>query len=299
MRTLGLCAALLALIAPAPAQKIYDTANENVANPIFQMTGAAWFVHKRANAAPVVLTGAQFLSVKWNPSAIPLEVGIWDEDTVTGLPRNLLGSGAFAMPLNVPGYHGATFATPVALSAAGNYFVGIKLPNAIVANSTSGSVVTPYWFNPGSGWVGPVTGKGLSFRVYAGSHLGAAVAFGVGKAGTGSFVPLLEGVGWPNTTNPIGFRLTQALDLTPCVFLLGPRTATPLPFGMLYAQPLVAIAATTIGAGAGTGYAELGLVVPNDPSLHGQKLAAQVFVADPGASSGISHTAGLELTLGH
>jgi hypothetical protein len=56
---------------------------------------------------------------------------------------------------------------------------------------------------------------------------------------------------------------------------------------------------TALGSGAGGGHAELNLVVPNDPSLAGQKVSSQVFMADSGAADGESHTGGLELTLGH
>jgi hypothetical protein len=53
------------------------------------------------------------------------------------------------------------------------------------------------------------------------------------------------------------------------------------------------------GLGRGWRSAELNLVVPNDPSLAGQKVSNQVFMADSGAADGVSHTGGLELTLGH
>jgi hypothetical protein len=274
--------------------------NENPPPSIFTMTGAAWFAHKRSNAGPAVLTAVEFLMINYNGApTVTLDVGIWDEDPLTGAPRNLLGSGTFTVPQNVPGYWGARLATPASLPSAGNYFAAVRTPNAIAAFSRSGASPTPYWFSGSGGWTSVNPIFGLSFRVYAGTHSGSAAAFGAGQGGSGAVVPQIAAAGWPNTGNRIGVRMHGGLGGAPSMFLFGSRAALVLPFGTVHALPQVILPVTARGLGVGAGYAEVDLVVPNEPTLAGQRLAAQVFLMDPGAWSGLSHTGGLELTIGH
>jgi hypothetical protein len=287
------------LAAPATGQKLFESVNETT-NPSFAMTGAAWFAHKRSSPLPLTLTAAEFLLINWNAPSVTLEVGIWDEEPATGAPRTLLGSGSFVLPQDVPGYYGARFDTAVQLPA-GNYFVAVRMPNAIVAFARQGSTRTPYWFGNTPTWTGPVNGFGISFRVYAGTHPGQATSFGTGKSGVRGLVPELDGMGWPNTTNPFGFRMTHTAVGVPCLFLLGLRTAVVTPLGTLYATPLITIPATTRSDGTlrGDGFAQVQLGIPNDPSLSGGRLAAQVMIADAAATFGIAHTPGLEVVIGH
>jgi hypothetical protein len=287
-----------ALAAPLVAQKVYDSANEGVV-PRFLTTAGDWFVQKRSNAAPTVLTAAQYLLQNNNANPVTQEVGIWDEDPTTGKPRNLLGSGSFTIPGRVPGYFGAKFSTPVPLTSAGNYFIGVKMVSNVGVSVVTTGTVTPHWWNPTSGWSGPHPTGGWSFRIYFGGHAGATATYGTGLAGSGNFVPQIEGVGWPNTTNPFGVRMTQGLGGAPVLFLFGTRIQVSLPFGTVYAFPMVVIPGTASGAGPGAGYATVELIVPNDPALNGQKLSSQAFLADSGSTTGASHTAGLEITLGH
>jgi hypothetical protein len=299
-RPYPLFAAILLALPPLTAQKVYEAVNEHPPASTYSMTGAAWFAHKRAHAGPVVLTAVEFLLVNYNGApTVTLDVGIWDEEPGTGAPRSLLGSGSFTVPQHVPGWYGARLSVPATLPAAGNHFVAIRTPSAVVGFSRAGATPTPYWFGGPSNWTGPVSAGNLSFRTYAGTHAGASVTYGAGQAGSGAFVPRVVGVGWPNTTNSFGVRMQHGLGGAPCFLLLGTRGAVVLPFGTVYALPLLMVPMGAGGSGAGAGYAEARLVVPNDPALAGQRLAAQVFVVDAGAASGLSHTEGVEFAIGH
>lgn len=81
--------------------------------------------------------------------------------------------------------------------------------------------------------------------------------------------------------------------------LVGARTQIEPPWGTLLATPIVLLPAFLGGGGPGAGHWTFPLLVPNDARLNGVRVAAQGWVFDPGASYGLAHTDGVEMTIGH
>ena len=291
-----LAVAIAAAPAITPAQKVCDSANEAVNNTYF-VAASTWFCMKRTTAAPMTITAVEFNLLSIGPTT-GVSVGIWSENGATGKPQSLLGSGAVTLVPNVPGYYGATLTTPVVLTAPGSYFVGVELI-ANVQPSIANGTLTPHWLNPTSGWSGPFNTGGWSFRIHCGVHAGGYVAYGTGQVGSGAAIPRATGLGFPNTGNRIRLLASNALGAATGAFAVGPRTSVALPpFGTLYVTPAIVLPVVSNGGAPGAGWAALDLVVPVNPSLNNQKLSWQVLVIDGGASAGLAHTQGVEITFG-
>ena len=293
---LPVCLVVTVLTGALRAQKVVDNLNEN-APVTYYATAADYFCIKRPFTAPLVLTALEYrLS---GTTAANVDVGVWDEDPVTLKPRALLGSGTATLTANVPDWYGATFSAPILILAAGNYFVGVKMVAGVKVGLTTSGTVTPHYFSPTTGWNGPFANYGWPFRLYANTHNGAYASYGTGQAGTGPLVPVLRGLGWPNTTNTIGIQASQGLLGAPGVFLLGFRITLPIQIGTIYAYPTVTIPVTLAGTAPAPGYATLALTVPNDPGLNGAQLSTQAWILDAGSATGFAHTGGIEITVGH
>jgi hypothetical protein len=128
--------------------------------------------------------------------------------------------------------------------------------------------------------------------------------YGRGSRGSGNLEPAVIAVTPPNLGNwDFKFGLTNALGASPAWAIL---SYASVPSGTRYKGILVNIdldqialvmPATTLGAGAGGGYATFGGELPNDPSYAGLDFYAQWFVADPAGPSGFSSSPGIEFTL--
>ena len=297
--TLSLLGLLIAA-APAPAQKVCDSENENVA-PTFSSAATSWFCIKRAYTMPMVVTAVEYMMRSNGPTS-GVNVGVWDEDPATGKPRTLLGSGPVTnLVPNVGGFYGGTLSMPVILTTPGNYFIGLQVIAGVQPSlARTGGVITPHWWNPTAGWSGPHPSGAWGVRVHCGVHAGMYTTYGTAKPGSSSIAPNATGLGFPNTTNPIRLLIDSALGGAQGAFVFGVRATLPTPpFGTLYAAPLIVIPVGFQGMGAGSGYAALDLVVPNNPSLNNQTMAWQGLVIDPGAAAGLAHTQGVEITFGH
>ena len=292
---------LTSLLAALPlgAQKVVDAVNENA--PVsYYSTATDYFVIKRPLTAPLLLTALETRLL--GTTAALVDVGIWDENGTSGKPNVLLGSGTSTLTPNVPDWYGAKFTQPILITTSGNYFFGVKMITGVKVGLSTGGINTPHYFSPSTGWNGPFPSYGWSFRLYEGAHRGLFVNYGTGQAGTGSLVPVLRGLGWPNTTNTIEIQASSGLPGAPAAFLLGLRLVLPLSIGTVYAYPTLSIPATLAAPSAAFpvgGYATLSLLIPNDPGLHGYQIATQTWVLDAGAASGFAHTDGIEITLGN
>ena len=290
--------AALCAVVPLSAQKVFDALNES-APVTYLSTAGNWFVIKRPITAPAVLTALEYRLSSTTATAI--DVGMFDEDPITGKPLNLLGSGTVTLTPNVPDWYGAKFTAPIVITTSGNYFLGVKIvsPAKVGLAANSAGTSTPHWWNPTAGWSGPFASYAWPFRLYANGNIGAFVNYGTGKAGSGAFVPALRGLGWPNTGNKVEVQASSGLGGAAVLYIFGSRVSIPLTIGTVYAFPTVSISATAGGTGSGLGYASLELAIPNSPALQGVLLATQAWFLDSGATDGVTHTDGVEMTIGN
>lgn len=133
-------------------------------------------------------------------------------------------------------------------------------------------------------------------------ELGAgSVPYGFGLAGSGGFVPTLQGSGCPRVGQPYALELTRALGGSVAVLIAG---AAPLQGswsgGMLWTAPLVETWFLPLGGApgaAGEGSFVLPLVVPSAAAL-GASLCFQAIVFDPALAQQLSFSNGIEGVLG-
>lgn len=140
-------------------------------------------------------------------------------------------------------------------------------------------------------------GWGLTTRFSA--RPGAILSFGFGCPGEGNFVPV-------NTVQQVpspGIVWSHQLSLAPsqrtAFWVFGDTRNTPFPvdlgvlFGLpasgclLYTNPVVAEPVTTVGGGAGGGFASFGVALPGTTGYVGMSLFTQWVVFDPLAPSGL------------
>jgi hypothetical protein len=124
--------------------------------------------------------------------------------------------------------------------------------------------------------------------------------FGPSKAGTGGIAPRLVLRGAPQLGKPVTISLTDAVGGSMSlhgVSLAGEANTMLGSSRLLLASPSMAFWGMTSGAtGApGTGVLALPFTIPNQPSLHQQRVVFQGFVFDANAAEGFASTAGLTM----
>jgi hypothetical protein len=302
MRGIPLPTLLLASFAlPIPAQKVCFVANENNTGAFFGTATSPFVLKETTGPTPALISAIEFYLKTTSSTTTTVE--LYDEDPVTGKPNNLLGSGPLTLTPTIEGWYGGVLPTPVLLLPNTNFFVGINLGGGIqpmLVTNGSGVRSTPHWWNKTAGWSGPHASYGWRYRVYCFTNQGAFATYGTGKSGSGSAVPEIHGLGFPNTTNTVTIQLARALGGAPAVLLWGRRSSLPTLFGTVYSFPiLVTTVHTTNGSGSVVGWFNLDITLPDDPSLSGAMVAFQYWVVDAGAQDSLSHSNGLEMTIGH
>ena len=125
---------------------------------------------------------------------------------------------------------------------------------------------------------------------------GAIVSYGVGCAGSGGLVPVLEGSGCMQSQGTVHVRLQQGNGGSTALLILGLNQAsTPIGGGCALAVSPVLPAVTPIPLGGdkpGTGSFELTAVMP--AGLLPGTVTMQAVVVDPGATVGIAVSNGVE-----
>ena len=295
MRHLSTSFALLMLAGGAATQVICERANENAA-PTLPNPATSWFALKLTAQNAMAVSAVEFYLVA--TTTRQTMVGLYDEDPATGKPRTLLASAQVQLQAGVPAWRGAAFATPVPMLPNTNYFVAVQLGGGISPGfHPGGQLVTHYWSPPT--WSGPFNTQRWMYRVYCGLNSAAFSTYGTGKAGSGTFVPAMAGLGFPNAGNPITLQLHTALAGNAMLLLWGRQASLATGVGTVYSFPIVLVTAgLTLGSGHGVGYVNTELDVPNDRSLAGAQVALQGWVLDAGAAQGIAHTNGLLMTIG-
>jgi hypothetical protein len=288
----------------ALAQKICFRDNESAA--VSYTRGASmWGIQLTATQA-LTLTGLEF---KLSATAdTTVQFTVYDQDFSTLGPGFQIGGGFASLDGGVPGWYSATIRTdpnnpaspPTQIPAGATFFVGYNLVAGVLpATGNAGNLVT-HWTGSALSWNGPFQVFSLPYRVHCSLHQGAFATYGAGKAGSGGAVPALRGIGFPNTGNPLRLQTTDVLGGAAGVLLLGVRIDTMAPpLGTFYAAPLVGLSITAAGSGAGTGFSQVDLTVPLDPTLNGALVAFQSWFLDAGASASFAHSQGLEATIGH
>ncbi len=127
--------------------------------------------------------------------------------------------------------------------------------------------------------------------------------YGSGGAGSGGVTPRLIAIEPPVIGNPaftLAFADGMGLAATALAFDLIPGIGRPVlgvPIQLRGSGALVAVPLGFLqGTGAGQGHWSAPLAILNDPSMAGQSIFAQGYSLDPGATLGISGTAGLHIT---
>lgn len=120
------------------------------------------------------------------------------------------------------------------------------------------------------------------------SNDGFSATYGSGKAGSGSFPPLLLSSTRPVLGSSTDLFVYQGLPGAVPALMMGTK-AVNLPFdgGALYVQPLLIVEFPTLD---GNGMGKVKVNLPNDPGLCGAQIRMQAMYYDPGAS-GFYHTA--------
>ena len=138
-------------------------------------------------------------------------------------------------------------------------------------------------------------GVGLITRFTARS--GVQLDFGFGCPGEGGFTPQNEMAQLPSPGIIWNVRCTDAPSGRIAFWVLGDTTQAPFPidlgplFGLpltgcnLLTNPLHAISATTVGGGAGGGFAQLAIPLPGIP-FSGARVFSQWVIFDPAAPNG-------------
>lgn len=285
---------LVVLAGGATSQKVCDALNDGPNRVSQPNPGTRWHCIVRV-ATPSAVTGIEF-GLR-GIAAGSVTVGVWSIDQTTGLPSQLLTSNTVQPTLGVGGMYGASF--PSSLGQGQQFYAGVDLNGvATPVAPSSGQISAYYYLDPARGWQGP--GPGIwAIRVYCGAHGGSYTNYGAGKPGTQG-VPLLRGLGFPNTSNPISLQVSGGLPGAGGVWLIGARRAAlPIPpLGSLLVDPLITVP-FVLKTGVDSGSFALDYTVPNDPAWKGARVACQAFLIDAGASGGVSHTAGVEAVFGH
>lgn len=126
--------------------------------------------------------------------------------------------------------------------------------------------------------------------------------YGAGKPGSGGFVPELDGSGAATIGSPVSLDIANGVGGATGILMggLGSTSKVSVPlFGgtLLVAAPAPSIPIVLGGAPgiAGAGALSVPQQIPNNATLLGLDLYFQAWFLDPGATSGVSATNGLEL----
>ncbi|MFG0317022.1 MAG: FG-GAP-like repeat-containing protein [Planctomycetota bacterium JB042] len=136
-------------------------------------------------------------------------------------------------------------------------------------------------------------------RLHSGACAGGANEYGSGLGGSGGCVPHHAAEGCPGITASFRLELDQALGGAAGQLFLGlAPTSVPLVGGtFLVAPPWVVLPLAVPGAGAGAGALAIQTVIPDDPTLQGLQIHAQVGLVDPGGPEGYALTNGLAFSI--
>lgn len=125
--------------------------------------------------------------------------------------------------------------------------------------------------------------------------------YGAGVAGSGGFVPTIDGTGCPAPGATVTIDIANGLGGTCGCLVLGFSPATdPAPGGtILVAQPWLVFPHDMMGStgSPGVGTFSMDLSIPADPSLQGITAYLQAGYLDPGGPAGITFTDGLSMTI--
>jgi WD40 repeat protein len=129
---------------------------------------------------------------------------------------------------------------------------------------------------------------------------GAFEGYGVGCAGAGGYVPALGGSGCATAGGTVTFEVSDGAGGALAFLVVGSSQASLPIFGCtLLVAPLlippVAMPLSDVGAGPGSGIAELS--VPLSSGMPSVTLALQAGIFDPGAPSGWAATNGVLMTI--
>ncbi len=121
------------------------------------------------------------------------------------------------------------------------------------------------------------------------------IMYGTGTPGAGGLTPSFSGSGDPTPAGNISLALTDALPLSPAVFLIGTSSASVPGLGgtVLVGNFIQYLVFSTNGSGGATLAGQL----PNDPNTIGIQLNMQAWILDSAGPSGKSGSNGLEFTI--
>ena len=125
--------------------------------------------------------------------------------------------------------------------------------------------------------------------------------YGAGLAGSGGFVPQLNGQGLAKSGETCTYPISDALGGAPAALVLGLQKANaPVLGGTLLVDPIVIDSLILGGASGvpGAGIQNPTIALPNSPAFIGFSIFSQLLVLDPAAPGGLSMSAGIELWIG-
>lgn len=139
--------------------------------------------------------------------------------------------------------------------------------------------------------------------IYFNTPFGFFQSYGVGKAGSGGFVPVASGSGQPFLGQTLYVGFGSGLGGAGGVFLVGANgpASVPMMGGTLLVQPFFVVIPITLGGAAGVpgaGTLSVPWTVYNNPLLVGVRFHAQGMFADPGVSPPLSMSNGVEISIG-
>lgn len=286
-----LLTAVFSLCSVCVGQRLTTSINEGGGPNTYGLIGGGF-----AYAVPIPSFGVGSVSavqLHMSASLSTFRLSIFDSNPTLGGPGNELAFVDVSVWGNVRGYWGGVLNNSVTLQPSSSYFLVVSPGSGISMSVATSAGMPAFTMIPGNSWTGPTALPDWSIRFYSGHHSGTFTPVGTAKAGTVG-TPFLVSHGWPNTNNPIELSITQVPVGSACLYVAGAPATTTLPFATLYAQPDV-----TLFSVATNGTTSLGLTIPYQASLQGYMFAAQALVLDPGATFGISHTAGVIATVGH
>jgi hypothetical protein len=233
-------------------------------------------------------------------------ISIWSHDAAGDKPLARLGGRGTWTGTTLTRWQGAMLPAPVVITQGTVYWIVWEPQSSAQASLSTAAGTIPYRgsFDGGMTWNGANNGanpwppNAWKLRLYCPYQTGTVTAYGTGKPGSGSIVPLQAVEGFPSLGNEIRFVLTRAQFSAPALLALGQRVNIPLPVGTLLANPVVIVPTqTSSGRSPGDGNAVLPLRIPNDLALQGLLFAVQWWIIDNGATFQLAHTDGSETKL--
>ena len=127
---------------------------------------------------------------------------------------------------------------------------------------------------------------------------GSSLAYGVGCAGSGGFVPVISLTGCAAAGGQLVLQIEQCLGGSIAVLMFGTsQAALPLNGCLLNVSPVLPLfpSVPLMGAGPGQGQATLNITLPS--GMSGVTVTTQAFGVDSGVARGWSNSNGIELVI--